>query len=1166
MPRTRLLSSTRARSAATAATVFALVALGGVAAAPAQADVNVYVKVIDGHTGNPFANQNLQFGPTGLPYLVTSDVSGGFGFGGPSWPDGSYSLVNPDSGLYVNPAPLMLDGSSSTVTITLERYKVSGSIAADAGSGLTAVTIERNYGGWSSVGSDTVTSATGDFVISMPNGPGEYRLRFAPDSSTDYLETVSSPFTFDGSVGIIDIGSVALTQAPTIRGTVRMAADSAPLAGASVYAAVGGIDVASATADGSGAYRLVLPVGAASYTVRVEATGFITQTDTVDLNATAGWARTGIDFSVVGEPVVISGTIAYYHLLSETPQVSLYSGGTAPTLIEAQATIVTSGIYGYYSFPAVPAGDYYIEVIPSDNDHFLPVLLGDANATQWSFNPSVDAAFVEHHSFRVISTDPTTGTGHDLNLVLVEASFLNGLLQAPGNEDPIDGCVQVTDVADPLRTLCAPTDANGNFSAKVPTGGSYTLEARPSSNRYLSEWWQQTQDSTLATVVTPTTRGFYSSHTFFIQLAPATLLVDAVDVAAVDPITAHLFYRPAGTTNWTPVATATTDPAQSSTSVTFADVSDGEYRLRFQDSNGLWLAAAMYDSGIEPDSTTTTGPVCFIDVFDVTDGAPNFVNAIFDSANQSTTCGEQDYEYGAIEGTVVASADFLSVPVENHLVTLTEESTGTSRSVTTAADGSFTFSYVPNSTYTLEVTPTAHVAGEHEYSYFATGLALGNGDLDLGALVATRYGNVTGTISNWAAAGTTGTVTVYFEDTCGCWTPGPLTVDIEADGSFEVPGIDLDGQYAVRVDFDSDYAPVFLGGGHAEPTSPFTGTAEQDYSLGALTVDLVEYATISGYVTFNGAPVANAVVLAFPPDSDGLNTSFGLTDSDGFYELDAVPGMDYALFAVSLEPGVQMQGYGGYNYPVTYSGTPHSDLVHVAGSAVTDINFALVAADVVFDLAVTQWSATAPHYINYPGVDVHIFTKVAGHWTQVETVTADSDGYAYTELANSGEYRLQFSRNGVALAVHDVYSELYYPFSAYVMADENFNPAACFLDLGSLADGSYYYSDISLVAAPVGSECGAAAPVIPSSGTKPTGAAVNELVELAEQLAEETEAPDSTAGGSDSGAGQADGGSDVDTPAAASTAPDLVWVFWLSGALGLLVLAGGAVFLVRARP
>lgn len=1186
MLRSKAPSSLRTRFIAAVATVFALVAMGGLTAAPAAADVNVRITVVDASAGGaPVASQTLQFGPVGQsPYWVTTDVSGGFGWGGPGWADGEYRLVWFDTA-YVPLEPLMLDASVTQATITLDKYRVMGSIPDAAGSGLTSVQVEQNDGGtWSQVGNATITSGFGDFDLRVPNGPNEYRLRFLPDASTGYLETVSGSFTFTTSTPVLDIGDLALNLAPTISGTVLTAVGGSPIVGATVTAALAGADVAMATTSASGDYRITLPGGDASYVVRAELAGFDSQEwnittagpDTVDINATAGYARTGIDFALASTPVEISGRILNYYSLDQNPQIQLYSGGATPTLI----TQTTMGALGAYSFPAVPGGDYFVKVVPAQVDEYLETLIGAGGYTEWSRDDSVDDAFGASHSFTADPAVPSSWSGHDV--ILAEAAQISGLLQAPGDDAPIEACVWVTSTADSSITMCAETDENGQWWERLPVGSQYTLHAVPTSNRYLSQWWWNAQDEADSTVIGPVTRGYFGSYTFYIRLAPATLNVTAADSATSTPLSVHVYYRPVGSSSWLALESADTDPASSDFTVSFltdyasgdsTGLSDGDYRVRFEDATGRWLAATSYSSGIEPTGTAGTGPACFIDVPGIAAGAPRFIDAAFDSAAQTVTCGAQVLDYGTLEGSVISGNDFGPVPVVDHTITVGSDTHGY-RSDTTDVDGGFFFSHIPNGIYSIEVTPQQHVPGEHEYRYNADELELGNGNMDLGTLVATRYGNVSGLITNWDPALMSGTATVYRYDPCGCWTPGPLSVDIEDDGSFEVPGIDVDGQYAVRVDFDDDYAPAFLGGGYLEPALPFTGIGERDYSLGLQSVELAEYVTISGVVSFDGTPIDGGGVIALPVDGDGTTGFVGYTSSDGSYTVEVAPNVDYQLIAVTTTGQLKLQSYNGHNYPLNHSGPMDFDAVEVGTTAVTGIDFALVAVDeVVFDLETLEWSSATGSYSENPDVDVHLYRKVSGAWQLIETFTSDEDAYAYTEVLGDGDYRLGFSKDGVALAVHDIEAELYYPYADDVLIETAFSPASCYYDLASVRHGSYLWAEVSLVAAPVGSPCGQPAPVItpPATAPKPAKPGLQPLSGLVpsdadleegqpEVDAEEPEEAPETTGGDDSA-----GGSDVETDIGDSSPTQIPWAVWVAVVVLLLLLLGGGVFLFRRR-
>ena len=1170
--RTSWLHSARARFVATVSVVFALVALGGVTAAPAIADVNVHIIVQDAQSGTPLANQSLTFGPTGgAHYGVTTDVSGGFGFGGVGWGDGSYSLVNPNPGIYVDPAPLILDSSVTVTTVSLQRFKVTGSIPADAANGLTTVSIEQNTGSWVAVGSATVNSASGDFEISLPNGAADYRLRFSPSSSTNYVETVSNSFTVGGSVAVFGLGAVTLESARVISGSVFRANGVTPVVGATAYASTGGVDAASAVTDVDGKYRILLPPTDATYTVRVTATGFENQewnvvtpgSDMVAVNGTAGYVRSGIDFALVGVPVTVSGRVLNYYSLDEQPVIQLYSGGSSPTLVAETGMDLDTGAY---SFDNIPAGDYYIKVVPAKFDEYLDTMLGAGNYTEWAKSAAAEAAFASAHAFTVDPTVPSSATGHDV--ILTDASILIGYLFYSG--DGIPGCVLVKNVSDSTISFCAPTDAAGMWFAHVPVGGTYKLQARPDGDTYTSQWWWNTYSESTATPLGPVTRDLFGSYTFYVSKAPATLNVSAVDGSSTDPITVYLYINTGS--DWRQVAQADTDPANGDTEVSFTEsfahgtptgLDDGDYRVRFQRADGTWLAATSFTSGVYPDAVPGTAPACFIDYADLTSGPPTAIAATFTAASASQGCGPQVYSYGEVTGSVVSSSTFGSIDIANHVVTLT--SNGTSRTATTASDGSFSFSYVPNGSYEIEVSSPTHTPGGHEYTYTETGRALGNGDVDLGPLVATRLGNAFGQISNWNSATMSGTATLYAEDDCGCWTPTSLTVNIAADGSFEVPGIDVDGAYGVMVEFASTYAPVFIGGGYPTPTDPFTGTAEQDYNVGSVAVDLVAYVTISGRVMFGDQPIAHGGVIAFPDGRVDTTAFDATTDADGYYVLEVAPNANYEVLAIDGFLQLQLQTYNGHNYPLSYffdSDVMDFDPLEVGASGVADINFALVAADeVTFDIY-----TSASDNSDLVDVDVHLYQKLAGAWQQIATFASDQDAEAYVEWLGDGDYRLGFSKDGAWLAMSYRYSDLGYPYADDVETEADLSPAQCFYDLTDVKHGTYVYAEVKLVAAPVGSECGAAAPVnVPTPKTtakhhKPAGpAAAVALTEEPTSTPTPSPTPSATATDEPSDA------TGVDTPDAAS-APDFTWLFWSAGILALLVLAGGAVFMVRRRP
>jgi hypothetical protein len=125
MFRTPFLSSARARFAATAATVFALVALGGVTAAPAYAYGNLTLTVIDDSTGAPYGDAEFTLTPVG----------GGFDINSDTYPDGTRSFgtmnegdyyFNPDDPAYVKANALVsIFSGGNHITVHVDKFKVN---------------------------------------------------------------------------------------------------------------------------------------------------------------------------------------------------------------------------------------------------------------------------------------------------------------------------------------------------------------------------------------------------------------------------------------------------------------------------------------------------------------------------------------------------------------------------------------------------------------------------------------------------------------------------------------------------------------------------------------------------------------------------------------------------------------------------------------------------------------------------------------------------------------------------------------------------------------------------------------------------------------------------------------------------------------------------------
>jgi len=159
--------------------------------------------------------------------------------------------------------------------------------------------------------------------------------------------------------------------------------------------------------------------------------------------------------------------------------------------------------------------------------------------------------------------------------------------------------------------------------------------------------------------------------------------------------------------------------------------------------------------------------------------------------------------------------------------------------------------------------------------------------------------------------------------------------------------------------------------------------------------------------------------------------------------------------------------------------------------------------------------------------------------------------------------------------VHEIYSELEYPYADDLEAELEFDPAQCYYDYADMKAGSYVYADITLLPAsapacdPAAVEAPAAVPGTPvkPGAAKPHRATTVVATEAEEKPAESVEptaTPTPTASPSEEPTDELSDAPVAAGPAATSS-PDLAWLFWTAGVLILVVLIGGGVLLFRRR-
>ena len=1193
--RTNLLHSARARFAATASVVFALVALGGVTALPASAaPATVTITVQDTAQGGLLPNHPItlesQDGSVSSQYTTSSSAE----FTA-TVEEGSYRLV--PGGQYVPSAYFTISAGQTAISVPVTKPKIAGSIPAGAANGHTTVGVEiqgtfssgNTY--WYEVASFVVGSSDGTFAYLLQVGTNTYRLNFKPDATVAYLGTITDPVVVDGTVDTVNIGTVALPSAGAIRGAVTDASGGAAIGGATVTASSGGATAGTATTAADGTYLIKLAAAPTTVTIAADAPGYAAATyGAVTLSAGNSYAVSGTDMALTADPIGLTGTtvggggdpysvntflykkdgsgryaqtpygsftnmsafsfqnlpagqyrIAFRDTVTDRTLVwsSLTDNGTPvsvangcyydftmsaatgsrvlssvslateqtypatcanPAYTDSADAAVTGTVTNYADFPHIAfaklykagsglagptlvdtsqleypsgsysltgvreAGDYFIKIVPYEEDAYLTTLLGDGGYTEWAKDFQTDVDFAANHSFAVDPNTSTGLTGHDVTLV--GGALLSGYVRSDFG-DSIDAGVILASEADPSDAIYVPLDSYGSFSITLPVGGSYTLLASSTNGDFIEEYWENATDVADAEVIDLTAPGVYGPYNFNLSPSRPSLYGVVNDASDSDPITVHLYQKDTDGL-WQPIAEQDSDVDFNQ--VYFDDLDKGDYRMRFE-RDGVWLSSTSYSTGtVQNAGAAQAGPTCSVDFAGVTTGFASIIYANFDSANQTPVCAAEPPTKGDVTGRLVSSAATGGVSIANKTVRLFGSSLVFPLTTTTNAQGEFTFPDVNNGTYGLVVVSETHVTGQHDY--ILSEQHTFEGGADLGTIIATRFGNVTGDIEDWDDATMAGaTATVYASQDCGCgdpaeWIPAGVSVEIDSDGHFEAPGITTDGDYAVFIDFDGIYVDAFVEGGTLEPASSFVGTAEQDYTYPApITLDAAELISITGTAFYGDFPLEGAEVYAEDP-LDSNSYVYTEVQADGTYELLVDPNADYLVSV--WDDTLQIQYYEGYNYDSDFGGAYTGTIVEVNEDPITGVDFEPIASRFDQFNVRTSTAATAPDpTVDFNDVEVHLYQYVVDGWVEVDTQTA----YPVAELASAdgGDYRLRFSKDNEWLRVDQTAWENDLPpgdFSDYTDVD------ACYIEFSDLEHGSSLMVDAVLDPDGAASGCG----------------------------------------------------------------------------------------------
>ncbi len=352
---------------------------------------------------------------------TTTDSGGNYAFSGVA--PGSYTVTASASGHTTQTASVTVTaGSLSAKNFALVPTvgSISGTVTdAQTTAGLVGAAVTCACGG------SATTGAGGTYSIANV-APGTYSMTF---STTGYVsQTISGVGV---TAGHVTTESPALTEDGSITGQVTDLATHAAIVGATVSCTCQGIN---ATTNGSGNYSFLNVAPSTTYSMTFSASGYGSQTIN-NVVVTAGQAKT-VNEALSSLPGVISGNVtdatASTHPALAGVSVSCTCQGTA---------VPTDGS-GNYSFPSVAPGTYSLTF--------------------------TDSGWV---TLTINGVAVTAGNTTTKNAALVEDGSLNGNVTDANTATPLTaGTVTCS-----CQVGTAPINGAGNYSFSNVAPGNYSL-------------------------------------------------------------------------------------------------------------------------------------------------------------------------------------------------------------------------------------------------------------------------------------------------------------------------------------------------------------------------------------------------------------------------------------------------------------------------------------------------------------------------------------------------------------------------------------------------------------------------------------------------------------------------------------------------------------------
>jgi Flp pilus assembly protein TadG len=209
--------------------------------------------------------------------------------------------------------------------------KISGTVSSGGVPVYVGVTVDLVNATTNVVSKTTTTNGSGAYNFTgVNNSPPNYYLRVTDSTATQEYATTSTAsvsYTADTTVNI------SVSKNPLVTGTVRSAATSAVISGATVTISALGTNY-TATTNGSGVYSRYIPAfgNTVAYGLVASATGYVDGSALIPVPTAVDQTYTQ-NFSLTPAPASLTGTITDAVTLLPVPgiTVTLGSGGSATT-------------------------------------------------------------------------------------------------------------------------------------------------------------------------------------------------------------------------------------------------------------------------------------------------------------------------------------------------------------------------------------------------------------------------------------------------------------------------------------------------------------------------------------------------------------------------------------------------------------------------------------------------------------------------------------------------------------------------------------------------------------------------------------------------------------------------------------------------------------------